>query len=285
MELIYRIKKPETIKRFMTENNIPTSILQKDEKNYKIFVNNEIKSRKDTIRKGDKIHFLLDEEGLNKFKPQDLEIEVVYEDEYLLIVNKPADMLLMPSKANPENTLGNFLVGYYQKNNISSMIHYVNRIDREAQGLVVIAKHRFVKFLLSNKIDNELVFNYKTIVSGKMDTKEFEICLPIAKKEGTYLREVVEVGEDCSTKYRVEKEFKNFSLLDISVKGKLPHQIRVHLAYFNYPIVGDKLYNKEDYPTKLLLLCYKTNFIHPITEKEINITLDLTQDFTDFIKK
>lgn len=285
MELIYKVKKPETIKRFMTENNIPTSILQKDEKNYKIFVNNEIKSRKDTVRKGDKIHFLLEDEGLNNnIKPEDIDLEIVFEDEYLLVVNKPVNMLMTISKKQPSHTLANYLVGYYKKNNINSLIHYVNRIDREACGLVVVAKHRFVKFLLSNKVDNELQFSYKAIVEGKLDVKDFDICLPIAKKDKSFLREVAEVGEDCSTKYHVEKEFKNYSLLDVKVTGKIPHQIRVHLSYFSHPIVGDKLYNKADHQTNLLLFCYETIFFHPITEKEVQISLDLPSTFIEFIK-
>ena len=285
MELVYRIKKPETIKRFMTENNIPTSILQKDEKNYKIFVNNEIKTRKDTVRKGDKIHFLLADEGLNNnVKPEEFNLEIVYEDEYLLVVNKPENMLMTVSKTNPLHTLANYLVGYYQKINLNNMIHYVNKIDRESSGLVVVAKHRFVKFLLSNKVDNELQFSYKAIADGILDAKDFDICLPVKKQEDSFIREIVEDGgEECSTKYHVEKEFRNFSLLDLQVTGKVPHQIRVHLAFFNKPIVGDKIYNKHEYPVPLMLVCYKTNFVNPITEQVIDVKLDLPKHFKDFM--
>ncbi|MFA7076199.1 MAG: RluA family pseudouridine synthase [Candidatus Izemoplasmatales bacterium] len=285
MELIYRVKKPETIKRFMTENNIPTSILQKDEKNYKIFVNNEIKSRKDTVRKGDKIHFLLEDEGLNKnVKPEDYNLEIVYEDESIIIVNKPSNMLMTVSKTNPSHTLANFIVGYYSKNNINNMIHFVNKIDRESSGLVVIAKHRFIKFLLSNKVDNELQFSFKAIVDGVLDVKDFNICLPIKKQDDSYIREITEEGgEECTTKYHVEKEFRNYSLLDLEVTGKVPHQIRVHLAFFNKPIVGDKIYNKHEYPQPLMLVCYKTSFIHPVTEQPIDARLDLPKHFIEFI--
>ena len=285
MELVYRIKKPETIKRFMTENNIPTSILQKDEKNYKIFVNNEIKTRKDTIRKGDKIHFLLADEGLNSnVKPEEFNLEIVYEDEYLLVVNKPENMLMTVSKTNPLHTLANYLVGYFQKINLNNMVHFVNKIDRESSGLVVVAKHRFVKFLLSNKVDNELQFSYKAIADGILDAKDFDICLPVKKQDDSFIREVVEDGgEECSTKYHVEKEFRNFSLLDLQVIGKVPHQIRVHLAFFNKPIVGDKIYNKHEYPVPLMLVCYKTNFVHPITEQVIDVKLDLPKHFKDFM--
>ncbi|MDY0139332.1 MAG: RluA family pseudouridine synthase [Candidatus Izemoplasmatales bacterium] len=281
MELIYRVKKPETIKRFMTENNIPTSILQKDEKNYKIFVSNEIKSRKDTVKKGDKIHFLLQEEGLNKnIKPESYDLEIVYEDEYLLIINKPEGMLMTVSKSHPQHTLANYIVDYYKNHEINNLVHYVNRIDREASGLVVVAKHRFIKFLLSGKIDNQIEFEYKAVVEGKMEAKDFDICLPIKKQSDSFIREVAEEGgDDCSTKYRVDKEFGKYSLLNISVVGKVPHQIRVHLSFFEHPVVGDKLYNKHEYQVPLLLHCYKTRFIHPITEAELNFSLDLPEYF------
>ena len=286
MELIYKVKKPETIKRFMTENNIPTSILQKDEKNYKIFVNNEIKNRKDTVRKGDKIHFLLEDEGLNaNVKPEELALDIVYEDEYLLIVNKPENMIMTVSKSTPSHTLANYLVGYFQKIGLNNMVHFINKIDRESSGLVVVAKHRFIKFLLSNKVDNELKFEFKAIADGILDVKDFDICLPIKKQDDSFIREIVEEGgDDCSTKYHVEKEFRNFSLLNLEVIGKVPHQIRVHLAFFNKPIVGDKIYNKVEHQTPLMLCCYKTNFIHPITENVVDVKLDLPKYFQEFIK-
>lgn len=285
MELIYKVKKPETIKRFMTENNIPTSILQKDEKNYKIYMNNEIKSRKDTVRKGDKIHFLLEDEGLNKnVKPEDYPLEIIYEDEYLMIVNKPANVSMSVSKTNKTGTLANYLVAYYQEHSINNMIHYINHLDKEASGIVVVAKHRFVKFLLSSKLNNELNFSYKAICLGKMAVNDFDICLPIGKQPETKKRIVSEKGEDCSTKYQVEKEFKNYSLLDINVKGKIPHQIRVHLSYFDHPIVGDKLYNEKDAHEELMLYCYKTEFDNPISENPIKVDLPLPEAFQNLLK-
>ena len=286
MELVYRVKKPETIKRFMTENNIPTSILEKDEKNYRIFVNNEVKARKDTVRKGDRIHFHLRDEGLNKnIKPEPFDLEILFEDECLLIVNKPENMAMAATKANPSNSLANKVVGYYQKINHNNLVHFINKLDRESSGVIVIAKHRFIKFLLSEKVDNAIEFSYKALVEGKLDVKEFEICLPIKKQEDSYIREVAESGgEECTTKYRVEKEFKNYSLLDIEIIGKIPYQIRVHLSFFDKPLVGDKIYNKTQYNTPLLLSCYKTEFIHPIYETKIKVEIPLPKYFIDFMQ-
>jgi len=284
MELIYRVKKPETIKRFIKENYIPTSILERDEKHYKIFVNQQIKSTKDTVRKGDKIHFHIKDESLDKITPQEFPLDVVYEDEQIIIVYKPANVRMMVSKRHPKNSLANALVHYYQKNNIQAKLHFINRVDPDISGLVMLAKHKFIQFLLSDKVDNEVTFHYQAIVSGQMPVKEFSICLPIAKMEDSSLREVVEEGKDCETNYKVIKEYKNFSLLDIQVKNKVTHQIKVHMAHFDFPIVGDKYYNPESYAVdRILLDGYKVSFKHPITEEDMTIEHNLPKAFSDFI--
>ncbi|HKL47251.1 MAG TPA: RluA family pseudouridine synthase [Candidatus Izemoplasmatales bacterium] len=284
MELIYRVKKPETIKRFIKENYIPTSILERDDKHYKIFVNQQIKSTKDTVRKGDKIHFHIKDEIMDKIIGQAFPLDVVYEDDQLIIVYKPANVRMMITKKHPKNTLANALIHYYQKNNIQSKLHFINRVDPDISGLVVLAKHKFIKFLLSDKVNNEVIFDYQAIVSGQVPVKSFNICLPISKTNNSNLREVSEQGKECETNYRVVKEFKKFSLLNIQVKNKITHQIKVHMAHFDYPIVGDKYYNPEQFSVdRILLDGYKVSFKHPITEEDMIIKHPLPKAFSEFI--
>ncbi|MFP4477954.1 MAG: RluA family pseudouridine synthase [Candidatus Izemoplasmatales bacterium] len=285
MELIYKVKKPETIQRFIKENHIPTSILERDEKYYKIYVNNKIKSRKDTVRKGDKIHFHIKDEDMEKILPQDLPLDIVYEDDQILIVNKPVDMKMMISKRHQKDTLANAIIHHYKQNKIQSKLHFINRLDTDTSGIVMLVKHKFIKFLLSDKLDNEVVFKYKAIVDGEVPEKEFNICLPIGKKSESNLREVSESGKDCETMYKVVEEWKNFSMLDIKVKNKITHQIRVHLAHFDFPIVGDKYYNQNKYAVdRLLLHNLQVEFTHPITEEPISVKTDLPQAFEEFTK-
>ncbi len=286
MELIYKVKKPETIKRFIVENHIPTSILERDEKLYKIFVNNQIKSTKDTVRKGDKIHFHIKDEPLEKIFPQNMKLDIAYEDEYLLVINKPANIRMMVSKKYPKNTLANAIIHYYQSKGISAKLHFINRLDTDLSGLVVLAKHQFISFLMSDKVENEALFYYQAIVDGEIPAKKFDICLPIGKKSDSSLREVTEDGKECETKYQVLKENKTYSLLDIQVKNKITHQIKVHLAYFDFPVVGDKYYNEAKYPVERILLdCYKVRFKHPINEDELVVKHDLPIEFSEFMKK
>ncbi|MGE4571744.1 MAG: RluA family pseudouridine synthase [Candidatus Izemoplasmatales bacterium] len=286
MELIYKVKKPETIKRFILENHIPSSILERDEKLYKIYVNNQIKSTKDTVRKGDKIHIHIVNEKPEKVFPQEMDLNIIYEDEYLLVVNKPANMRMMISKKHPKNTLANGISHYYQSKNIQAKLHFINRLDTDLSGLVVLAKHQFIRFLMSDKLDNEALFYYQAVVDGQIPQKNFSICLPIGKQKDSSLREVAEDGKECETKYQVIKEYKNFSLLDLQVKNKITHQIKVHLSYFDFPVVGDKYYNESSYPVdRVLMDCYKVKFTHPINEEEMNIVHEIPKEIIDFMKK
>ena len=284
MEMIYRVKKPETILRFMQENNIPSKILELEDNKPKIYVNNSIKSRRDTVKKGDKIHFFVkDEKRDPRVKPCDQKLDIVYEDPYLLIVNKPSNMQMMISKAHPEGTLANIINYYYEKNDINSKIHFVTKLDKEAQGLIVVAKHRFIKYLFSNQ-DETMTYYFKALVEGCLALKESVIPLPISRVEGSIEREISENGEDCITNYKVIEEYGKYSLVDIWVKNKKAHQIRVHFSYFYCPIIGDMIYGSGNFGEELMLFCYKIVFTHPITEEDIHFELDLPKNFKSLLK-
>jgi len=285
MELIYRVKKPETIHRFMQENNIPSKILELENNRPKIEVNNKSKSRKDTVKKNEKIHFFVKDEPLEKnIKPENIKLDIVYEDNYLMIINKPANMQMMISKSHKTGTLANALNYYYMKNNISAKIHFVTKLDREASGLIVVAKHKFIKYLLSKQANNSITYYLKAIVEGKLELKESTIPLPISRIEGSIKREISEEGTNCFTNYRVIEEKENYSVVDIWIKDKLAHQIRVHFAYFFCPIVGDKLYGNKTNEL-LMLYCNKIDFVHPITEENIHFEIDHPDYFQAYLDR
>ncbi len=284
MEMIYKVKKPETILRFMQENNIPSKILELEDNKPKIYVNNTLKSRRDTVKKGDKIHFFVKPEKRDpRVKPEDKELDIVYEDPYLLIVNKPSNMQMMISKAHPSGTLANIINNYYEKNDIFAKIHFITKLDKEGQGLILVAKHRYIKYLFSN-LDDTMIYYFKALVEGTFALKESVIPLPIARVEGSIEREISQAGDECITNYKVIEEYKDYSLVDIWVKNKKAHQIRVHFSYFYCPVIGDMIYGSGKYDEELLLFCYKINFKHPITEEDIHYELDLPESFKKFIK-
>ncbi len=287
MDLLYRAKKPETIKRFMFENNVPLKLVEIENNKMMLYVNNDQKTKEDTIKKGDTLKIRIPDEKLDtSVEKEDIPLDIRYEDEYFLIVNKPADMQVMISKAHPKGTLANSLNFYYEANEINSQIHFINRLDKETSGLVLIAKNRFLKFLFSDKTENNIVKEYYAIMDGILDNKKFCIDLPINRVEGSVLREVTMHGDDCRTVYQVEKEFKKYSLVKILSETGKTHQIRVHFSYFNFPIVGDEIYNKNRYPVKrLLLYCHKIAFMHPLKDQMVEVTLPYPQEFVDFMKR
>jgi len=251
----------------------------------KIEANGKLKQRKDSVKKNEKLHiFIKDEVRDPKVKPEDLGISVVYEDPYLLIINKPENMQMMISKAHMTGTLANAINYHYEKNDVNAEIHFVTKLDREASGLIVVAKHKFIRYLLSRSNDNSITYYLKAIVEGKLEVKENCIPLPISRIEGSIRREIAESGEECSTNYKVLKEYKNSTLVDIWIKNKLAHQIRVHFSFFNSPIIGDKIYGKSD-ENELMLYCYKMDFIHPITEEKVNFELREPEYFRKFMER
>ncbi|MBN2504091.1 MAG: RluA family pseudouridine synthase [Bacilli bacterium] len=287
MDLIYRVKKPETIRRFMHENNIPLKLVVIENNKQQIFVNNDLKGKDDTVMKGDTLKISIPDEKLDaSVHSEDIPLDILYEDEYFLIVNKPADMQIMISKAHPSGTLANALNNYYEKNGIHSQIHFINRLDKETSGLMLIAKNRFIKFLFSDKIDNSVQREYYAILDGILDNKQFCIDLPISRIDGSIEREVSMTGDECRTTYKVDREFGHYSLVRILSETGRAHQIRVHFSFFRYPVVGDELYNKQHYQVnQLMLFSYKIAFNHPIKDKMIEVVADMPKVFTDFIKK
>jgi len=287
LELIYRIKKPEAIQRFLKESNVPFKIISVLDGKHQIFVNQTLKSLKDTVKKGEHLHvFINDEEYDAKIRPEKMELEIAYEDDYIIIVNKPADQQIMVTKAHLMGTLANGIQAYYREKGIKSEIHFVNRLDKESSGLIMLAKSRFIKYLLSGKSETDIVREYYAIIDGILDVKKNCIELPIGRIENSIKREVQMHGEECSTTYQVIKEFKRYSLVKVLSETGRTHQIRVHFSHFSFPIVGDELYNKSRYSIhQMLLFSYKIKMMHPILDQEIDVELELPESFKKFMKE
>ena len=189
-------------------------------------VGGHLKSLKDAVKKGEHVSIFIQDEDLDSsILPSSLSINIVYEDDYLLIVNKPADVQMMPSKLHPQDTLANRLQAYYKKNSISSGIHFVNRLDTEASGLILVAKNRFIKYLFNDKTGTNVTREYHAILDGILDFKSHCIDLPISKSDDMNLKEVSMDGEECETSYEVVEEYKNFS--HVKIEENLGKTIRL----------------------------------------------------------
>jgi 23S rRNA pseudouridine1911/1915/1917 synthase len=287
MELTYKIKKPEAIKNFLHECNVPSKLIRDFKGKQLIMVNNEFKTYNDTVKKGDTLKVTIPDEEIDQtIAHENIPLDIVYEDEYLMIINKPYDMAVMVTKSHESGTLSNALCYYFDQKNIQSKIHLVNRLDKDTCGLLVVAKNRFIKFLLSDNLKAKIDREYYAIVDGILPTKSGTIDLPIGKPdESSMIRAVMENGDEAITEYKVIKDFIRFSLLKVVLETGRTHQIRVHMSHFNFPIVGDPLYNPKYKPGEKMLLCsYKVSFKHPITGLPINFELDLPENFKKFMK-
>ena len=213
-------------------------------------------------------------------------LKIIYEDKYILIVNKPSKMLTISNEKEKENTLFHKVYLYIKRKNKNNKIFIVHRLDFDTSGLVIFAKSENVKKLLQTNWD-KVIRKYMAIVIGKVEDKE--------KTLKSYLKEtktnLVYVTKDKDGKLAITT-FKRiltndkYSLLDILIKTGRKNQIRVQLNEYGYPILGDKKYNSYKIPAKRLYLhAYYLEFKHPITNELLKLELDVPESFLEIIKK
>lgn len=264
--------------------HISARLLNKLKMNEKILVNDVPVFSSYIVRSNDHITVKIDFKEDDNILPEEIELQILYEDEYLLAVNKPAGIVVHPSSYHPNNTLANG-VKFYLNNN--KKIRPINRLDRDTSGIVLFAKNEYIQELMIQ--EKSFKKEYLTIITGFMENKEGIINLPIGRKDGSIMeREVREDGQTAITKYNVMSESKddNVSLLHIELLTGRTHQIRVHFAYFKKYILGDSLYgNKTKIINRQSLHAWRLSFIHPIKKDIIKIEAPLFDDMKNVIKQ
>ena len=258
-------------------NNIPTFV------NYKIKENDKVTVELDLVKDEPKF--------MDKFILVDKPLDILYEDEYLLIVNKPSNMPVHPSSDNYENTLSNIVASYLKKQNIYN-IHIITRLDKDTTGVCIFAKNSYIQELFMRKKDSiNLTKEYLAICYGIIHDNHKIIEKNIARKENTIiLREVNENGDFAKTEFFVESrnQEKNYTVIKVILHTGRTHQIRVHMSYLGHPLLGDDLY-AENIPdickhiTRQALHANIISFNHPITNELITITANLPKDMDNLI--
>lgn len=240
------------------------------------------------LASGDTVTILLTEEASSEnIVPTPLPLDIVYEDEDLLIINKPAGMPIHPSQGNYDNTLANACAYYFQQKGEPFIYRCINRLDRNTTGLLIIARHAYSASLLSSMVaKREIHREYLALATGLVpDSGVIEA--PIARVDGSTIEREVnfETGEFARTHYR-RLEYKNgYSLVSLKLDTGRTHQIRVHMKYIGHPLPGDFLYN-PDYSVirRQALHSYRLTFTHPITGKELQFTAPLPDDMKPNMK-
>ena len=206
---------------------------------------------------------------------------IAYEDDYLLIIDKPAGVLVHPTVNEWGCTLYDYVTDYYQRKGITANIHPVSRLDRHTSGLVIFAKEPIIQHWLSQQqMDKE----YLAIVTGELPNDEGIIEAPIARKEGSIIERCVsENGKYAKTSYKLLSKRKGLSLLQVKLFTGRTHQIRVHMAYIGYPLFNDNLYGTPGPQSRHALHAFKLRFIHPVSDTPVEITRTLPEDLRRII--
>ena len=217
-----------------------------------------------------------------KIPPVEMDLDIVYEDEDIIVVNKPAGLPIHPSLNHYEDSLANGLAYYYESQGKPFIFRCANRLDKNTSGLTVIAKHLVSANILSTMVKNRQFHReYYAIVRGSLDEKSGTIDAPIGRVDDSIITRQVdfENGERAVTHYEVIKENKEHSLVSIHLETGRTHQIRVHFKYIGHPLIGDHLYNPDyEYMTRQALHSHKIEFTHPIIGEQLSFTADLPSD-------
>ena len=254
-----------------------------------ILVNGEHYYMRQKLHTGDQLKVCIKETDCSeKIPPVEIPLDIVYEDEDIIVINKPAGMPIHPSLNHYTNSMANALAWYYQKQNKPFIFRCCNRLDRDTSGLTVVAKHLVSGNILSAMVyRREIHREYLAIVRGQVTPESGTINAPLARKPGTIIERTVdwEHGETAITHYRVVEEKNGHSLVSLKLETGRTHQIRIHMKHLGYPLIGDYLYNPDmEYITRQALHSHRLCFPHPITGKMLEFTAPLPTDMQNVLQ-
>ena len=262
-------------------------------KNSKVLVNEKEISPSYKVKEKDIITLEEDEEVSFDMEPEKMELDIVYEDEYLAIINKPSGIVVHPAVGNPNHTLVNGLL--YHFNNISKdktiRPGIVHRLDKDTSGLMVVAKNDFIHDKLSNMIkEKEIEREYLALVWGVVRHEKGKIDAPIGRDFNDRQKYTVTDinGKESITHFKVIERYNNTTLIKCKLETGRTHQIRVHLNYIGHPIVNDPVYGRRKIFNKefgQMLHSKSIKFIHPVTEEKLSFEVDPPEEFYKILEE
>ncbi|WP_323847869.1 MAG: RluA family pseudouridine synthase [Phytoplasma sp.] len=254
--------------------------------------NNPVLKKSYLVKENDiiKVPIIQKKTLINVFEPINLNLKIIYEDQYLAIIDKPYDLIVHPSSSYSGITLINGL--YYQIKDFNILDKdndrpgIVHRLDKDTTGLIIIGKTEEAVSRLQNLIHQRSIKRtYWAIIEGYLGYDYGKIDLPIRRSVHNRLKmEVSVLGKSSVTYFQILKKFQDFSLLELNLDTGRTHQIRVHLSYLKHPIYGDRLYGKQqNLISRQLLHAKKLNFIHPFTSEKLQFDIPLPLHFQKFL--
>ena len=260
----------------------------------KIHVNGKVEKTSYKVKNGDNIEIEIPEAKETKLEAQNIPVPVIYEDKDIIVVNKPKGMVVHPANGNPDGTLVNAILAMCKGSlsGIGGEIRpgIVHRLDKDTSGLLIVAKNDEAHIKMSKQIqDRKVEKRYIALVRGNVPDDEATIDMPIARSKVDRKKMAVDKnGKEAVTHFKVLKRYGNYTLLEIKIDTGRTHQIRVHMSYIGYPVVGDSVYSsgKNEFGVEGQMLHARyLKFKHPITGKELNLEAPLPEYFEKIIKQ
>ncbi|WP_062231420.1 RluA family pseudouridine synthase [Fictibacillus sp. FJAT-27399] len=247
-----------------------------------LLVNGVPSTVRKSVNTGDEVEVRFPPEEISShMEPIPMLLDILYEDEHLLFVNKPAGIPTIPSRYQQNGSLAQGVLSYYEQEGIQSTFHAVNRLDKDTSGLVMIAKHRFAHSLLSQQQKIKAIKRtYLAGVEGRFESLSGTVDATIGRNPDSLVeRMVTDQGQKAITHFKVLKELAGNSLVSLQLETGRTHQIRVHMAHIGHPLLGDDLYGGPvDLIVRQALHSWQVSFYHPLEEKMMNVEAPLPQD-------
>ena len=278
-----------TMKSFLRQRKgISRKLLVRMKQEQSIFLNGTFTYLDHPITAGDVITMKMPEEESENIIPQNMELDIQFEDEDIMVLNKPANQCVHPTLLHPDGTLANGVVHYWMEQGFNRKFRAVNRLDKNTTGLLIVAKNQYAHQQLSiTQRQNQLTRIYEALVHGNLNKEEGTIQAPIARRsESLVEREVREDGQDAVTHFNVLRELKDASYVQLKLETGRTHQIRVHMSYIGHPLLGDDLYGgSKDWMDRQALHARYLSFPHPRTKKIMSFKSELPADMTKTLNK
>lgn len=282
-----------TIREFLKEDlGLSSRLIRRSAIEKRILVNKKEVRMRYIVHAGDLVQINLQSDESQNITPEKMDLDIVYEDEDILVINKKPYMVVHPTKSYQSGTLANGVLFYFKETNQNCIVRLVSRLDMNTSGLIIIAKNQFAHMALSKEMEeNNLEKRYLAIVHGNLKEKEGTIDAPIYRPDGEEfgtMRIVDERGQRSITHYKVIESFKDADLVECLLETGRTHQIRVHMKHLGHPIYGDTLYGfegDEELMPRQALHAYGLDFKSPKTKDTLSLRAKLPEDMESLLKK